>query len=365
MEFLKRSNVQLWNPFEVEFLPPLAAAYVRGYRRYPRSSLAIVLRKRAFRALHKLLRSAGVGGRGRALYHRGGEVRHLTFNARNTQFESIYMPHFAGGYEAETLALLDLLIGEREVFYDVGSNWGHFSLHVASRPGFAGKIHAFEPFPSTFEDLADIVRQAGLQEVVACHNLALSDEDGEGSMTMADGVRSGFAALSPDARGPRIRTRKLDTLDLPRPGVIKVDVEGSEAKVLAGGKQFLAASKPFIVMESWAPSGSPAEILAPLKLLEELGYLLFVPALLTKQDGAVYALPPGGCERKYAELDLALFRLRKEARFLFEDQINILACPRSRLDELAGKFECADEEESQAGRAAAGGREVGGISRKA
>lgn len=75
-------------------------------------------------------------------------------------------------------------------------------------------------------------------------------------------------------------------------------------------------------------------------------------------------LPPGGCERKPAELDLALFRLRKEARFLLEGQINILACPRSRLDELAGKFDCADEEESQAGRAAAGGHEVGGISRK-
>ena len=247
----------------------------------------------------------------------------------------------------------------------MGSNWGHFSLHVASRPGFAGKIHAFEPFPSTFADLADIVRQAGLEEMVACHNVALSDEDGESSMTMADGIRSGFAALSNEAGGPRISMRKLDSLDLPRPGVVKVDVEGSEAKALAGGRELLAASKPFIVMESWAPSGDPAQVLAPLALLESFGYVLFVPALLTKRDGVVYALPRGGCERKYAELDLALFRLRKEARFLFEDQINILACPGSRLEELAGKFECADEKESQAGRPAAEGHEGGRLSRKA
>jgi hypothetical protein len=183
-------------------------------------------------------------------------------------------------------------------------------------------------------------------------------------MTMADGIRSGFAALSTDARGPRISTRKLDSLDLPRPGVIKLDVEGSEAKVLAGGREFLAASRPFIVMESWAPSGDPAQVLAPLELLENLGYVLFLPALLAKRDGAVYALPRGGCDRKYAELDLALFRLRKEARFMFEDQINVLACPGSRLEELAGKFECADEKESQAGRPAAGGPEGGRIPRK-
>jgi hypothetical protein len=57
MEFLKRANVQLWNPFEVESLPLLAATFGRGYNRYPRRSLATPLVKRSFRTLYKLLRA--------------------------------------------------------------------------------------------------------------------------------------------------------------------------------------------------------------------------------------------------------------------------------------------------------------------
>ena len=55
---------------------------------------------------------------------------------------------------------------EDGVFYDIGSNWGWFTMHVASRPGFRGKIHAFEPFASSYADLCDLVRQAGLAGVV-------------------------------------------------------------------------------------------------------------------------------------------------------------------------------------------------------
>jgi FkbM family methyltransferase len=341
MEFLKRADVQLWNPFEVESLPLLAATFVRGYRRYPKRSLVIALRKRAFRALYKLLRSAGVGGRGRALYRRDGEVRPFNFNARNSQFESIYMPHYAGGYEPETFALLDVLVGAQDVFYDIGSNWGHYTLHVASRPGFRGKIHSFEPFPSSFKDLEETVRQAGLQDRVARHNFALSNARAESAMTMPDGVRSGFATLSNSPGGVPVTTFRLDDLNLPPPTVMKVDVEGHEAQVFEGGRKLLAAAAPFIVFESLASCEKPAEAVEPLNILEALGYVFFVPALLVRKDGVVCALPSGVGERKYAALDLGLFRLRKEARFLFEDQINILACPGSRLEQLAGKFERA------------------------
>ena len=44
-------------------------------------------------------------------------------------------------------------------------------------------------------------------------------------------------------------------------------------------------------------------------------------------------------ERPYAELELGLFRLRRESRFLFGEQINILACPASKLEQFASRFE--------------------------
>jgi FkbM family methyltransferase len=339
VEFLRRSGVQLWNPFEVESLPLLAATFVRAYRRYPRRTLATALSKRAFRLLYKTLRSAGVGGRGRALYRRGGQVRPFGFNARNSQFESIYMPHYAGAYEPETLALLDALVGAQDVFYDIGSNWGHYTLHVASRPGFAGRIHAFEPFPSSFKDLEETVRQAGLQDMVVCHNFALSNARAERAMTMPDGIRSGLAALSSAPGGVPVATFRLDDLSLPPPAVMKVDVEGHEARVFEGGRKLLAAAAPLIVFESQASYENPAEVVKPLNVLEALGYVFFVPTLLLEKDGVVCALPSGVGERPHAALDLGLFRLRREARFLFGEQINILACPTSKLEQFASRFE--------------------------
>ena len=341
MEFLKRSGVQLWNPFEVESLPLLAATFVQGYRRYPKRSLATALRKRPFRLLYKMLRSAGVGGRGRALYRRGGKVRPFSFNARNVQFESIYMPHYAGAYEPETLALLDALVGAQDVFYDVGSNWGHYTLHVASRPGFQGKIHSFEPFPPTFKDLEETVRQAGLQDMVTCHNFALSHERAESAMTLPDGLRSGLAALSNAPGGVPVTTFRLDDLSLPPPAVMKVDVEGHEARVFEGGRKLLAASAPFIVFENQAGYENPAQAVEPLNILEALGYVFFVPTLLVQKDGVVCALPSGVGERRSDALDLGLFRLRREARFLFGEQINILACPAAKLEPFARRFERA------------------------
>ena len=105
MEFLRLANVELRNPFEVTELPLLATAYKLGYQRYRKRSLATILFKRSFRAFYKLLRAAGTRGRGRALYLRDGRTCPLAFSARNTQFQSLFMPQYAGGYEPETLAL--------------------------------------------------------------------------------------------------------------------------------------------------------------------------------------------------------------------------------------------------------------------
>ncbi len=122
---------------------------------------------------------------------------------------------------------------------------------------------------------------------------------------------------------------------------MKVDVEGHEAQVFEGGRKLLAAAAPFIVFENQAGYENPAQAVEPLNVLEALGYVFFVPMLLVQKDGVVCALPYGVGERRGAALDLGLFRLRREARFLFGEQINILACPASKLEEFARRFERA------------------------
>ncbi len=71
-----------------------------------------------------------------------------------------------------------------------------------------------------------------------------------------------------------VRTARLDTLMAgadapPEPTVVKIDVEGAEARVLAGARATFAASRPFIVFESFSPAGGDVG-----RALQQEGYLL-------------------------------------------------------------------------------------------
>ena len=130
----------------------------------------------------------------------GGE-RDLRFDVRNTQFHALYMPDFLPCFEPETTALFARIVGTTGVFFDIGANWGWYTVVEASRPGFSGTVHAFEPNPPSFADLVGIVSQAGLDAHVQCHNIALGDHDGDATMRIPDGVHSGLATL--DEKGAR------------------------------------------------------------------------------------------------------------------------------------------------------------------
>ncbi|MDP7640270.1 MAG: hypothetical protein QGG73_11240 [Candidatus Hydrogenedentes bacterium] len=90
------------------------------------------------------------------------------------------MPEFVAGYEASSLALLDILVGRDGCFFDVGSNFGCFSLSIAARPGFTGRVHAFEPYAPSFADLSNMIERSALTALISAHRLALSDYDGNG-----------------------------------------------------------------------------------------------------------------------------------------------------------------------------------------
>ena len=192
-EVLRRRIVPR-NPFQVESVPFLSRLYRTAYLP-DRGASKLVVAKPA-KLLFRLLMALGARGEGRFGIDLPDGRRRMSFNARNTQFGAIYQQHFQPVYEPEISALLDLLVADNDGFLDVGANWGWYSLLVASRPGFAGHIHAFEPMPDTFADLAGVVREAGLADRVTCHALALGDRDGAGAMTIPGGLQSGFARLS-------------------------------------------------------------------------------------------------------------------------------------------------------------------------
>ena len=265
----------------------------------------------------------------------------LTFDARKHHYASLYLNHYRDGYEPEVAALLETFLTDARVFYDVGSNWGYFAFYAATKPGYEGVIHAFEPVPRTFADLEDWVGQAELAARITCHRLALSDEQGTGVMAV-DGEASGLARLvEGDAGdgGVAVPLARMDDLDLPPPDVLKVDVEEHELKVLRGARSVLATRKPMLIFENWLTPRNHDSTRAPLSFLEQAGYLLFQP-LWRLADGRFAwpgphrPLPPG-------DHALSMVPFASDDRFSMRDQVNVFACHGDRLDELAEVFEAA------------------------
>ena len=151
-------------------------------------------------------------------------------------------------------------VGHRDwVVLDVGAAIGQFSVFAARLP--VQQVHAFEPSP---ENVASLHRNLELNEVVdrvQVHQVALSDHAGESlfvtsentylsGLQAADGDASGDVASGGDGTAGRhghgavpvpVRTldQTLDDLGLTRVDVLKLNVAGHEAAVLAGAQDLL------------------------------------------------------------------------------------------------------------------------------
>ncbi len=319
-----RCRVSPRNPFEVETLPFLARLFETAFR--PRRRVSKRFIGKPAKRLFRLLIALGVTGTGRARIKTPAGSRTITFSARNTQFGALYMPQSKPVYEPETSALLDRLVGDGEVFFDVGANWGWYSVLIASRPTFHGAVHAFEPFPSTFADLASVVRQAGLNERIVCHDVALAERNGEAEMAFSDGVQSGLARLG-EKGGIPVRLARLDDMSLAAPTAIKIDAEDHEFEVLEGAAAVIDAARPFIVFENWLHGENPRLTLAPLALLAARRYRFYFPGWVRGDPDCVLSDPGASSE-------LALVPFLAAQRFQLPTQINAIAVPVERTGEF-------------------------------
>lgn len=143
-----------------------------------------------------------------------------------------------GLHEFEGMAFVLHLLRPGDVFVDVGANVGSYTILTSRVCGTTGI--AFEPAPETRRALRRNLQVNGVEDQVTAAEMALGDCEGEVGFTIGQDTTNRIAP----ADGRPSRTVRLGTLDgvladTP-PTMRKIDVEGFEATVLAGGAQTLA-----------------------------------------------------------------------------------------------------------------------------
>jgi len=207
----------------------------------------------------------------------------------NLQRKLYYFPRAYGRfYGTNTFArFMRKELAPGGTFFDIGANVGFFSLLAASLVGETGTVYAFEPEPDICEAIAKSAEANGYTHLHALQ-LALSDHEGEADFYRArDGTASSLVAEVPgrEQRYERTLKTRVTTLDKlvaegtidPRGvSLIKVDVEGEEARTVRGMRETLiAANYPRIWCEVRGPKGStrsPNTYPGVLAVLQDLGY---------------------------------------------------------------------------------------------
>jgi FkbM family methyltransferase len=145
-----------------------------------------------------------------------------------------------GYYEPEVFDALEPFFSAEAVMWDIGANFGLHSVSAAVHQP-ALQVHSFEPNPVVFARLEAHARRNGT--AIRCWPLALGDRDGTATLHVNSGGNPGMTTLTPWAEAHydtevEVRLVRADTLidqgEIAAPNVIKLDVEGGEAAVLAG-----------------------------------------------------------------------------------------------------------------------------------
>ena len=136
------------------------------------------------------------------------------------------------------------------VVYDIGANVGFYTLLASRLIGRGGRVVAFEPSDENLVFLRRHLSLNGSMNVAVC-DLAVADTCGEASFVRGP-TRCMGHLVRESGIGEIVRTTTIDYLvgsgAVPAPGLVKIDVEGAEALVLAGMETTVSQSAPTIFL---------------------------------------------------------------------------------------------------------------------
>lgn len=185
------------------------------------------------------------------------------FNCRfildRTEFHDFLMLKIleSGDYyepEVTTFIVNHLRIGD--IFLDIGSNNGYYSIIASQLVGPDGKVISIEPNKSTYIRLMENIKVNGIKNVNS-FNIALSDHDGRAKLFLNNDSENGLASLINDHEKEPIDEVPVNTFDglflNQSINLIKMDVEGSEINIIKGMGDYLKKYNSVKIIMEWNP----------------------------------------------------------------------------------------------------------------
>ena len=150
-------------------------------------------------------------------------------------------------WEPHIVNFLKHNLNKTSTFVDVGSNFGWHSI-ISSK--FANKVYSFEPQKVIYEIQKNTIKDNNIENIILFNN-------GIGNMNQKNSMRSinydyqgvNTGDLSIGFGGEEIEVITLDSLELDRVDIIKVDVQGYEKFVIEGSLQTILKHKPTFIIE--------------------------------------------------------------------------------------------------------------------
>lgn len=225
---------------------------------------------------------------------------------------------YTGLHEFTEMAFTLHALREDDLFLDIGANIGAYTVLASGCTG--ARTLAFEPVARTHAALQDHLRLNGITQRATALRIGLAARTGELRFTCEEDSRN-HVVTALDPAGTRTETVAVRTLDSVLaehapgrpPTLLKLDVEGYEAEVLAGAAGALAGARPCAIITETGQGDAyghrDAEIDASLRASGfvrcryDAGQRILAPGANGEAEGT------GGDNAIYVR-DLAFFRER-------------------------------------------------------
>lgn len=137
---------------------------------------------------------------------------------------------------------------------DIGANYGVYTLSAARSVGPAGRVTAFEPSSRCRGFLSESLKSNGFEQVTVVA-AALGDSPGQAQLALLDNPELGELSESQQASAAT-ETVNVVTLDQSAVALglrdirfVKLDAEGYETRIIAGGRHFFTSQSPLVMYE--------------------------------------------------------------------------------------------------------------------